>query len=72
MQVELIEKGGRVQSFTKEHANNLLKVKNTVWQLPTDSPFEFVNNVIKRKPNQGTDSDAPAKKRTRKSRKASE
>ena len=48
--IELIEKNGRVQIFSFEHAVSILSLKNSVWTIPAKSEFEFVNNAIKQKP----------------------
>lgn len=49
--IELKEKNGRVQTFTVEHAVRLLSLKNSVWMIPSESEFEFVNNAIRKKPD---------------------
>lgn len=48
--IELIEKNGRVQIFSFEHAVSILSLKNSVWTIPAKSEFEFVNNAINKKP----------------------
>ena len=48
--IELIEKNGRVQEFTFEHAVSILSIKNTVWSIPAKSEFEFLNDAIRKKP----------------------
>ena len=47
--IELIEKNGRVQIFSFEHAVSILSLKNSVWTIPAKSEFEFVNNAIIKK-----------------------
>ena len=69
--IELKEKGGRVQSFEIGHASRLLSLKNSVWMIPSDSEFEFVNDAIRKKPSPGTTGKATKKTTTRKRRKTS-
>ena len=59
--IELIEKNGRVQEFTFEHAVSILSLKNSVWTIPATSEFEFVNNAITKKPG-----STPTRKKTKK------
>lgn len=58
--IELIEKNGRVQKFTFEHAVSILSIKNTVWSIPAKSEFEFVNDAITKKPG-----SKPTRKKTK-------
>lgn len=69
--VELIEKNGRVQSVTVEHAIRLLSLKNSVWSIPNDSEFEFVNNAIRKKPGSEPTRKTTKKATPRKRRKTS-
>jgi len=69
--IELKEKGGRVQSFTVEHASRLLSLKNSVWSVPSESEFEFVDNAIRKKPGSTTTGKKAEKKPTSKRRKTS-
>ena len=48
--IELIEKNGRVQTFSFEHAVSILSLKNSVWSISEKSKFEFVNDAIIKKP----------------------
>ena len=48
--IELIEKNGRVQTFSLEHAVSILSLKNSVWSISEKSKFEFVNDAIIKKP----------------------
>lgn len=59
--IELIEKNGRVQTFGIEHAVLILKLKNSVWNIPAKSEFEFVNDAITKKPG-----SKPNRKKTEK------
>ena len=58
--IELIEKNGRVQIFSFEHAVSILSLKNSVWTIPAKSEFEFVNNAIRKKPG-----STPNRKKTK-------
>ena len=69
--IELIEKGGRVQSFEVGHALRLLSLKNSVWSIPSESQFEFVDNAIRKKPSPKPTGEKASKATTRKRRKAS-
>lgn len=47
---------GTTQSFEIAHAERILRMQNNGgWKLPGDSPFEFVDNGIRRKPNKAGD-----------------
>ena len=69
--IELIEKNGRVQSITVEHAIRLLSLKNSVWSIPSESEFEFVENAIRKKSSPKPIGETTKKAVTRKRRKAS-
>jgi hypothetical protein len=69
--IELKEKGGRVQFFTTGHAVRLLSIKNSVWSIPSDSEFEFVENAIRKKPGSGNLGEETKKKTVTKRRKTS-
>lgn len=72
MTVSLKIKGSNeVREFEKVHALNILRLKNCAFELPEDSPFEFVNNDFKRKPSKGEDKKPAAKRSTSRSGKAS-
>lgn len=70
--IELKEKGGRVQSFTIGHALRLLALKNSVWNIPSESEFEFVDNAIRKKPGSTTTGKTTKKKPITKRRASSE
>lgn len=40
-----------VREYEKVHALKILRLENTCFELPSDSPYEFVENDFKRKPN---------------------
>lgn len=69
--IELIEKNGRVQSIAVEHAIRLLSLKNSVWSIPSESEFEFVENAIRKKPSPKPVGATTKKAVTRKRRKTS-
>lgn len=53
----ILEANGISQEFEFSHAERLLKMpKNGGWKLPDNSPFEFVENALGRKPNKKRDS----------------
>jgi len=50
--VKLKIKGSeKVREFEKVHALKILRLKNSCFELPSDSPFEIVENDFKRKPS---------------------
>ena len=61
--IELIEKNGRVQTFSFEHAVSILSLKNSVWSISEKSKFEFVNDAIIKRPG-SKPIDKKAKKTT--------
>ncbi len=69
--IELIEKNGRVQSIAVEHAIRLLSLKNSVWSIPSESEFEFVDNAIRKKQDPSDIGEKAKSSITRKRRKAS-
>ncbi len=69
--IDLIEKNGRVQSITVEHAISLLSLKNSVCIIPSESEFEFVDNAIRKKPSPKPVGETTKKAVTRKRRKTS-
>ena len=61
--IELKEKNGRVQTFAVGHAVRLLSLKNSVWTIPSESEFEFVDDAIRKKPSP-SDIGGETKKKT--------
>lgn len=47
--------GGTAREFEYSHAERLLRMRRSGWDLPSDSKFEFVNNALRRKSNQRGD-----------------
>jgi hypothetical protein len=73
MKVQLRVKGTEeVRSFDRSHALRILRLPNSAYQLDTDSPFEFIDNELRRKKNKGDNESSSTKggsTRSRKSRK---
>ncbi len=73
MKVQLKVKGTEeVRSFDRAHALRILRLPNSAYELDTDSPFEFIDNELRRKKNKGDNEDTASKgssSRSRKSRK---
>jgi hypothetical protein len=73
MKVTLKVKGKEAtREFEKAHAVALLTLKNSQWEIDTNSTFEFIDNELRRKQNQevntGTTEEGISK-RSKKSRK---
>tara|TARA_R110000772_G_scaffold217374_1_gene327799 strand:+ start:255 stop:452 length:198 start_codon:yes stop_codon:yes gene_type:complete len=49
------------REFEKIQALEILRLKNSCYELPIDSPFEFVKNDFKRKPNKKNPKNATPK-----------
>lgn len=41
--------GGERVQFDIDHAERILAIKNSGWELPKDSDFEYVNGIISRR-----------------------
>ena len=52
----VLSSGAIQREFEIAHAERILKMRNSGWILPSDSPFKFENNVIKPKRSKGADS----------------
>lgn len=50
-----------VREFEKAHAIKLLRIKNSMFELPSDSKFEFIDNELKRRKNKRADQKQPRK-----------
>jgi|TARA_R110000744_G_scaffold359472_3_gene466789 hypothetical protein len=49
------------REFAKVHALKILRLENSCYELPSDSPFEIVKNDFKRKPNKRADKKTTSK-----------
>ena len=47
--------------FEKIHALNILRLKNTCFEIPIDSPIEIINNDFKRKSTKKNTKDKTTK-----------
>ena len=57
------------RQFEKAVATRLLSLPKTAYELPEDSPYELVNNELKRRANQGADSEPKKEGVSRRSKK---
>lgn len=55
--------GDVCQEFEITHAERLLRLRGTVWNLPNNSQFEFVNDAIRYKENTGSNQGRAQKRR---------
>mgnify|MGYP003681442952 CR=1 FL=1 len=67
MKIKLILKNSKddVRELEKAHAIKLLNLSNSQFELPKDSPFEFVDNELKRRKVKEADTKQSTKGSTR-------
>lgn len=64
---------GATHEFEFSHAERLLQMpRNGGWHLPEDSPFEFVDNALRRKQDKKGNSGEAKRRNTRPSEASSE